>query len=145
MDSLLLFTLPYPHYIIEVSRELRKRSTLAERVLWSRLRNRGLKGLKFYRQHPFGRYVADFYCAALRLVIELDGEIHESPEQREYDKIRTAELNDRGLTVLRFQNEAVFSNIQGVLREIVDLRNPHPNPSPACGRGGSGSGEGSGD
>jgi very-short-patch-repair endonuclease len=69
----------YPHYIIEVARELRQRATLAEKLLWKELRDHKLAGLKFRRQHPIGRYIVDFYCAKLRLVVELEGGVHDLP------------------------------------------------------------------
>ena len=95
----------YPHYIIDLSRELRKRATTAEKLLWEHLRNRKLDGLKFRRQHHFGRYISDFYCAELFLVIELEGGIHERKDQREYDEHRDEVLESRRLTILKFKNE----------------------------------------
>jgi len=72
------------------ARQLRREQTPAEALLWGHLRNRRLKGLKFRRQHPVGRFVADFYCAQHRLIVELDGAVHQ--RQREYDDLRTEEL-----------------------------------------------------
>jgi len=112
----------YPHYIIDVARILRQRSTEAEKLMWERLRNRKLDGLKFNRQHPFGRYIADFYCAKLRLVVELEGEIHQQPDRKEYDQVRNNELESRGLRVMRIPNGEVLTNIERVLQKITELK-----------------------
>ncbi|MFZ4677881.1 MAG: DUF559 domain-containing protein, partial [Nodosilinea sp.] len=90
-----------PGYIYQLCRELRSQQTPAEEALWSVLRNRQFNDLKFRRQHPLGRYIADFYCAEKRLVVELDGAVHQKPEQQTYDQIRNEELEARDLTVLR--------------------------------------------
>ena len=108
--------------IQEWARELRRRATPAERKLWERLRNRRLSGLKFRRQHPLGPYIADFYCASHRLVVELDGGIH--ARRAEEDARRTSCFEAYGYTVLRFRNEEVEKDIEGVLRRILE----------ACGR-----------
>ena len=91
--------------------------TPAEQILWKHLRGRRLHGLKFRRQHPLGRFIADFYCAEHRLVIELDGDIHR--DQQEYDEARTDTLRNYGYRVLRFSNEAVFQRLDKVLEAIV--------------------------
>jgi len=118
----------YPRHIIDVARRLRQHPTEAEEILWQQLRNRKLLGLKFGRQHTFGRYVADFYCAELQLVIELEGGIHEIENQREYDHERFEALKSLGLTVLRIPNEDVLNHFDEVLQKIVQMktRNPHP-------------------
>jgi very-short-patch-repair endonuclease len=98
--------------IIELARELRKTSTPAEILLWKELRNRKVDGVKFLRQHPLiyeedrGRlhfFIADFYCAQHKLVIELDGKIHE--KQKYYDRERDLIIERLGLKVIRFKNE----------------------------------------
>ena len=101
------------------SRELRKNLTPAERKLWNVLRNRNLGNFKFRRQHPIGSFIADFYCAEVKLVIEVDGGIHAF--QKEYDEMRTAWLEERGYHVVRFQNEEVLSNITQVANEILTI------------------------
>ena len=78
-----------------LARELRRDSTFPERLLWSRLRNRGLFGLKFRRQHPIGPFVIDFYCRESSLAVELDGRSHEGRES--YDDARTDWLESQGL------------------------------------------------
>ena len=101
----------------ERARELRRETTPAERLLWARLRNRQLQGRKFRRQHPLGRFVVDFCCPAERLVVEVDGEVHEG--QEEEDEARTAVLESYGYTVLRFPNQAVIQDVEGVLKAIA--------------------------
>jgi very-short-patch-repair endonuclease len=103
--------------IQEQARKLRKEMTPAEQVLWKNLRGRRLEGLKFRRQHPLGRFIVDFYCAEHRLVIELDGGIHQ--DQQEYDQARTEVLQDYGYRVLRFPNEAVLQRLDDVLQTIT--------------------------
>ena len=100
--------------------ELRKRLTEAEQKLWALLRNRQLKGKKFRRQHAIAYYIADFYCHESKLVIELDGNFHRRKEEREYDRSRTAVLNEIGITVLRFWNEQVINDPENVLLKISE-------------------------
>ncbi len=104
----------------EYARELRNRTTEAEQMLWSLLRNRQLKGKKFRRQHPLANYVVDFYCNECKLAIELDGNFHTEVEAKECDKSRTALLNELGMTVLRFWNEEVIKNPEKVLQKISE-------------------------
>ncbi|HRJ43323.1 MAG: endonuclease domain-containing protein [Caldilineaceae bacterium] len=99
------------------AKELRRKMTPAERLLWQRVRDRQLEGLKIRRQHPIGRFIADFYCHEARLVIEIDGGIHDSQAGR--DAARTEYLEQRGFRVLRIRNEAITANIEQVLAEIV--------------------------
>ena len=100
----------------ERARELRQHMTVAERWLWGRLRNKQLGGLKFRRQHPLGPFISDFYCAACRLVVEIDGDIHDL--QAERDAVRTEQFEQYGYRVIRFRNDQVFSDIAGVLAAI---------------------------
>ena len=104
--------------IQERARELRRDMTPAERVLWGRLRNRQLEGLKFRRQHPLGRFIVDFCCAQHRLIVEVDGGVHRN--QREYDEARTQVLQAHGYRVLRFSNEAVLGDVEAVLGVIAE-------------------------
>ncbi len=107
-----------------VSRELRKNPTESEAILWEYLRNRRFKGYKFRRQHPFiidlgGNttfFIADFFCHELSIVIELDGIIHDFQYKKDWE--RTQLLESMGLSVLRFKNEMINTNIQSVLEEI---------------------------
>jgi very-short-patch-repair endonuclease len=109
-----------PGYIFERARELRKSATDAEELLWKCLRDRALEGFKFRRQHPIKRYIADFFCQEANLVIEVEGSVHDERNQEEYDKIRKESLEGLGCTVLRFRNEDVLSDVEGVLRTVLD-------------------------
>ena len=100
------------------ARELRKNQTEAERVLWQRLRNKQLNGLKFRRQCPISGFIADFYCFELKLAIELDGQVHTEYDQQEQDDYRTNVLTDKGVTVLRFWNSEVINTPEKVLETI---------------------------
>ena len=98
------------------ARRLRGAATLVERKLWSRLRAAQLGGFSFRRQHPIGPFIADFYCAPLKLVIELDGDQH--AERRGYDAARTRFLESKGIDVLRFWNTELTTNFDSVLESI---------------------------
>jgi very-short-patch-repair endonuclease len=114
------------------SRELRMHMTNAERALWRVLRRKAT-GCKFRRQHPLGPYILDFVCFSPRIVIEVDGGQHAESGR---DAIRDSFLAERGYQVLRFWNNEVLSNIDGVLTVIMRvLAAPSPRPSPARGRG----------
>jgi very-short-patch-repair endonuclease len=116
---------------VAIARRLRRDQTDAERTLWFRLRDRRLAGMKFRRQMPIDRYVADFCCESARLIVELDGGQHVANSAA--DAERTASLEARGYLVLRFWNNDVLGNIEGVLQTIVKTARPeppHPNPLP---------------
>jgi very-short-patch-repair endonuclease len=100
------------------ARDLRSRQTSAEDVLWSALRNRRLFGLKFRRQHPIGPFVADFCCHERRLIVELDGPVHDSTVEQ--DAERSLYLGARTFRVIRFRNEQVFQDLEEVLRKIQE-------------------------
>lgn len=102
------------------SQKLRREMTDVERLLWSRLRRKQLKGLQVYRQRIIGKYIADFYCPSAKLVIELDGGQHYTDEGLERDKIRDEYMKEQGLKVLRFSDTDVFKNIDGVMQKIFD-------------------------
>jgi very-short-patch-repair endonuclease len=102
--------------IVENARNLRKRLTRAEMIMWSVLRKRQQNGMRFRRQHPVGYYIADFYCVDYKLVIEIDGGSHIGKE--EYDERRSQFITDHGLTILRFTNEQVLNNLNEVLIKI---------------------------
>jgi very-short-patch-repair endonuclease len=107
-----------PFYVLELQRRNRQNPTPAETILWQELRGAKLEGVRFLRQKAFGRYIADFYCAQARLIIELDGSVHDTMQAQEYDSERTRELEARGLKVIRFQNEAVLKNTTQVLETV---------------------------
>jgi very-short-patch-repair endonuclease/ribosomal protein S18 acetylase RimI-like enzyme len=109
--------------LFEFAKEQRRIGTDVEELMWQQLRKRKLEGLKFRRQHPIGSYVADFYCHEKALVIELDGAVHQSPENKDYDKSRDQYLKEEGLQVLRFSNNDIYKNMLGVLQKIKDFAN----------------------
>ncbi len=102
------------------AKALRKAMTPAELVLWEYLRLNRLNGVRFKAQHPIGHFITDFYSHTARLVIELDGSIHDPSEQQEYDANRTYILNEFGIRVIRFRNEEVLESIDEVLAKIVE-------------------------
>jgi very-short-patch-repair endonuclease len=118
-----------------VCRDLRKRSTNSEKILWEHLRNRNLLNKKFYRQYPLffdliekeSFFVADFYCYGEKLIIELDGEYHKYRLTKDIE--RTLILDSLGLKVIRFKNNEVEGNINAVLGKITEELLTHPNSS----------------
>jgi len=104
--------------MIEAARALRNALTAAESRLWSALREKQIDGFIFRRQYPIGRYIADFYCPKACLVIELDGSVHDEVEQRRRDDQRDRELKSLDLTVLRFRNHEIETEIEKVLEQI---------------------------
>jgi len=109
--------------------------TDAEQALWFEVRNRRLAGFKFKSQWSLGPFVADFCCLSAKLVVEVDGGQHDEVA----DAPRTAWLNDRGFRVLRFWNNDVLTNMDGVLQVILaalqEEQDPHPGPLPQTGEG----------
>ena len=113
--------------------ELRKELTPAERKLWTMIRNDQL-GVNFRRQHAIGNYIPDFVCIQKQLIIELDGGQH--AEMEGADEIRDSWMRAEGFKVIRFWNNDVFQNLEGVLETIrKHLISPHPNPLPQGERG----------
>src|SRR5205823_3350652 len=102
--------------LVEAGRKLRRRQTLTEGRLWAALRDRGGTGWKFRRQYPVGRFVLDFCCPELHLVVEVDGPIHD--QQTDEDRARTAALEAYGYCVLRFPNDTVLNDLPAVLDKI---------------------------
>ncbi len=113
---------------------LRDRMTPAEEVLWKALREKQLDGLKFRRQHPVEQFILDFYCPRFKLVVELDGGIHDT--RSEEDATRTEHLNTFGYRVIRFRNEEVLRNLPDVLKHIAEAA--HAGVPPAPNNGGEG-------
>ncbi|MGB5941584.1 MAG: endonuclease domain-containing protein [Leeuwenhoekiella sp.] len=101
-------------------KHLRSHLTPAEAFLWNHLKKKQLNGRKFRRQHSIKNFIVDFYCAAEKLIIELDGQPHCIPTAEEYYNWRTDRLEQLGFTVLRFENRMVFDFLPSVLKEIED-------------------------
>jgi len=108
-------------------RELRRNATEAEKVLWERLRGRRLQGLKFQRQFPIGPFVADFCCRERRIVVEADGEGHQTGAQVARDQGRDAYLRGQSYLVLRFTNDEILSDLENVLRKIATTAYQSPS------------------
>lgn len=104
--------------LVDEARELRKNQTKAEEIFWQLVRNRKFLNLKFRRQHQIGQYIVDFYCDEHKLVIEFDGEVHDTEKQKKHDSIRDKYLTSLGNCVLRFKNEELLNNPQSVLETI---------------------------
>ncbi|MEX2162535.1 MAG: DUF559 domain-containing protein [Anaerolineales bacterium] len=120
--------------LIESARRMRREPTRAENLLWGKLRKKQLSGYRFRRQHIIQTFIVDFYCPQARLVVEVDGSIHEL--QKEYDKERTRALKELGYQELRLLNNEVERDLDGVLKQIhgrcVELT---PSPSLPLSRG----------
>jgi very-short-patch-repair endonuclease len=99
-----------------IARDMRSKPTEAENILWQCLRRHQLSGLSFRRQHCIGQFIVDFYCAKARLVIEIDGPVHQY--QKEEDLIRQQYLESCHLKVLRFPNDVILNNIDEVIKQI---------------------------
>ena len=114
--------------LFEKARILRNSPTKTENILWQQLHNNKL-GVKFRRQHPIFKYVADFYCHEKKLVIELDGDYHSRKDQIENDQVRTEDLEEFGIEVLRFTDQQVLEDMDYVIKEIserIERRTPYP-------------------
>ena len=125
--------IPYNPRLKLLARKLRNNSTKSEIKLWLNLKGRQLCGYDFHRQKPLLNYIADFYCYELKLVIELDGVSHNLESVQMKDEIKQSQLERAGLTVLRFRDEEVFNNLDGVLetikRYITKYEGHTPDPS----------------
>ena len=120
-----------PGYIKDLSRDLRRNETRAEKILWKFLRNKKLNGYKFYRQKPIFVYreddwkdrfiIADFYCHRSKLIIEVDGSIHLLKEIKDYDKLKEYLLKEQWYKILRIKNQEIYDNIEEVLNKIKKL------------------------
>ena len=102
----------------ERRRELRRSQTEAEKILWQRLRNRQMNGLKFFRQYSVGTYILDFYCSQVKYGIELDGLQHAEQVNVSYDKERSNQLGGLNINVVRFWNHDVLNQLDKVIQEI---------------------------
>jgi very-short-patch-repair endonuclease len=117
------------------ARQMRANQTSAEKLLWSKLRRKSIGNARFRRQHPLYGFITDFCCVEHRLVIELDGDSH--AEQSQYGAWRTDKLVQRGFRVIRFFNDEVQNNLEGVIEAIWQaMQTPPPLPSPVSNNGG---------
>lgn len=119
--------IPYNKNLKEFARYLRNNSTLGEVLLWNALKGKQILGHQFYRQRPMNRYIVDFYCKTLNLVIEIDGSSHDSEEAQQKDMIRQEILEKYGVTFLRFADHEVKQNLGGVVEAIYQFANQHRN------------------
>ncbi len=120
--------------VLSNAKSLRTNQTEAEQRLWYHLRAHRFMDMKFKRQKPLGRYIVDFICMEQRLIVELDGGQHQT-EQAAYDQQRDAWLRGEGYTVLRFWNNDVMQNLEGVLKQIRGTLALSPTPLPQAGEG----------
>ena len=126
-----------------LAKNLRKNQTKQETIVWNLLRNHKIYNLKFKRQYPIGNYIVDFVCHEIQLIIEIDGGQHNDNGHKIYDIERTQYLNLRGYTVIRFWNNEIDNNIEGVYQKIIETIDNikkesvkqsttlSPNPSPS--------------
>ena len=106
--------------LLPFRKELRSNLTPAEAFLWKQVKAKQLDGKRFVKQHSIGEYIVDFYCASEKLIVELDGEVHQNPKAQAYDERRTSVFQNMGYTVIRFENKMVFEHLKSVLSEIKD-------------------------
>jgi len=104
--------------IFEKAKMLRSNMTVHEKLLWEELKSNKVMGLRFKAQHPIDIFIADFYCHKIRLVVEVDGESHNSEDQIEYDQNRTMTMKELGITVMRFKNDQIENGISRVIETI---------------------------
>jgi very-short-patch-repair endonuclease len=116
--------------IINRAKDLRHSETQAEQIIWSWLRAKKLNGAKFRRQQPIGNYVVDFVSFEKKLIIEIDGGQHNVEDMKNNDEVRTKWLESQGFRILRFWNNEVSSNLEGVLARIGEALEVHPLPGP---------------
>ena len=110
-----------------LAKKMRREMTYAERCFWNGVRNRKVNGLKFRRQHVIDGFIADFYCNELRLIVEVDGGVHET--QKDYDRLRDYIISRNNITIIRFSNEVVVNNFTMVVKRIRELTHPSPDLS----------------
>ncbi len=116
--------------LINEARELRKNQTKAEEIFWGLVRDRKFLNLKFRRQHQVGSYIVDFYCDEHKLIIEFDGEVHDTKEQQKHDSTRDKYLTSVGNTVIRFKNNEILNNPELVFGKITSIVSPSPLGDP---------------
>ena len=111
---------PMHKQAMNLGRELRRQGTPAERALWHKLRDKQLAGVKFRRQQPLGSHIVDFVSFDKKLIIEIDGGQHNEDRIQGQDEIRAAWLNNQGFQVIRFWNNEVIDNLEGVIFKIQE-------------------------
>jgi len=114
--------------LVRRARALRNNMTRAEKILWSRIREKKINGHKFRRQQPIFDYIADFYCNELKLIIEVDGEIHSLPEKTNYDSKRDNILKINGYHILRLSNVEVETEINSAINKIISYISENLSP-----------------
>jgi len=107
--------------LFKLAKEMLKNPTQSERVLWNILRKYRIKGFLFRQQHPIYIFIADFYCHKIKLVVEVDGDVHFNDESQEHDDGRTGEMEKFGIKVIRFTNEQVLYNQDIILKQINEF------------------------
>ena len=117
--------LPYNPKLKEKARRLRNNSTKAEIRLWLYLKGRQMMGYDFHRQRPIDNYIVDFFCRELMLAIEIDGYTHTFEEVADRDEKKEKRLRELGVRVIRFRDEDVMNNLEGVIKEIEDRVKKH--------------------
>jgi len=107
--------------VFEKAKILRENMTASEQKLWQQLKGKKMLNLRFRPQHPVDKFIADFYCHPLKLIIEVDGGIHKSKDQKDYDLNREVELNFWGIKVIRFTNDEVDQNMNLIITQIQSI------------------------
>ena len=115
--------------LFRYAQEMRKNPTDGEKALWNILRKFRYKGYIFRRQHPVDIFIADFYCHKLKLIIEVDGDVHDSEQAIQYDDGRTAELEKYGLSIMRFTNDQVLNEKEKITLQIQNYISTLTSPS----------------
>ncbi len=111
-----------------IRKKLRDNPSRAELILWSKIKNKQINDCKFRRQHSIGNFVVDFYCPKSKLVIEIDGDSHfASKKVEKYDKDRQKFIEGQEIELLRFTNNDIYNNLEGVLIEIASATSPSPS------------------
>jgi very-short-patch-repair endonuclease len=108
-----------PLDIFSKARSLRLNMAPAEIKVWNLLKRKNVLDVRFRAQHPLGVYIADFYCHSIRLIIEIDGDIHDDESHKDYDNERTKDLNNWEINVIRFTNDQVFNEFEFVQQQII--------------------------